>query len=271
MIALDMDGTLLDSNKQCSERTIKALNDAKKQGVIILPATGRAINGLPQPVKELGVRYGIFCNGATNYDFQEKKAFVTNHLTAEQVIRIFEICEKYDASHDIYAGGQGYCEAKYLDVFETYTPDVAIQNLIRQTRQRLDGDLVEFILENQLTIEKVNMFFRDLEEREQAKKELAATGMVDCVSSLYNNLEINKKGCNKGRALMQIAEYFGFAREEVMACGDADNDLQMIEAAGIGVAMANAMDSVKEIADYITDTNDNDGVAKAIEKFVLKK
>lgn len=269
LIALDMDGTLLNSEKKCSERTMKALTQAQQQGVWIVPTTGRAINGLPKELKDIHVRYGIFCNGASCYDLHENKLMVANHFTVEEALTLLHMGDKYDASHDVYAGGCGYCEAKYLDHFEEYTSDVEIQNLIRNTRKRLDGTLDDFLLTSGLTVEKVNMFFKDLDERAVAEKEFKATGLTEPVSALYNNLEMGKLGVSKGMAMVQLAQKLGIEKEEIMACGDAKNDLTMIQEAGIGVAMQNGVEEIKNIADYITDTNDRDGVAKAIEKFVL--
>lgn len=270
LIALDMDGTLLNSEKKCSERTKRALIKAQEQGIWIVPTTGRAINGLPQELKDVNVRYGIFCNGASCYDLHKDMLMVADHFTVEEALKLLHIGDKYDASHDVYAGGCGYCEAKYLDHFEEYTNDIEIQNLIRNTRKRLDGSLDEFLLSSGLTVEKVNMFFKDLDERAAAEKEFLATGLTEPVSALYNNLEMGKLGVSKGKAMVQLAEKLGIEREEIMACGDAKNDFSMVKLAGIGVAMKNGIDEIKEIADYVTDTNDCDGVAKAIEKFALE-
>ena len=93
--------------------------------------------------------------------------------------------------------------------------------------------------------------------------------MVRATSSLYNNLEINASSATKGRALMWLADYLKIDREATMALGDGGNDLSMIQAAGIGVAMVNGLEEVKAAADFITMSNDEDGVAAAVEKFVL--
>lgn len=269
LIAIDMDGTLLNSKKQCSKKTMEILKQAQERGAIILPATGRAINGLPKELKDLGVRYGIFCNGATCYDCQEGKVLVANHFSVKEVIQLLKICEKYDAAYDIYAGGMGYCEKKFLDKIEEYIIEEPIQMLVRNTRKSIAGRLTDFIIEHKMSVEKINMFFQDLDLREQARKEFKATKIAEPVSSLVNNLEMGKAGCTKGLALEQLIQVLGLTKEEVMACGDANNDLAMLEVAGFSIAMGNAVDEVKAIADYITDTNDEDGVAKAIEKFVL--
>lgn len=269
LVAIDMDGTLLDSNKQCSQKTVETLKRAKEQGVIILPATGRAINGLPQELKDLGVRYGIFCNGATCYDRVEEKVLVANHFTTEEVLQLIRICDKYHATHDIYADGKGYCEKRYMDHLEDYIIEQPVLELVRNTRNVIDGTLEEFIQNHSVSVEKINMFFSDLDERERARDELEKSGIANPVSSLSNNLEMGRVGCSKGLALGQLIPILGLKVEEVMACGDANNDLMMLKAAGFAVAMANGTEEVKAVADYITASNDEDGVAKAIEKFVL--
>lgn len=268
LIALDMDGTLLNSKKEISEHTYDVLKKAIEKGIYIVPATGRAINGLPDFFQNLDIKYGIFCNGASCYDLEKKELIAKTHFTIEEAISLLKIGEKYDVCMDVYAGGCGYSEAKYLDHFDHYTKDPGIQLLIRSTRKRLEEPLEKFLRRTQTSVEKVNLFFCNLEEREVARQEFLKTDITMPVSALYNNLELSKLGSSKGNALMQIANYLEIKKEEVMACGDGGNDLSMIEAAGIGVAMENAMPEIKEAADFITTSNNNEGVANAIEKFV---
>lgn len=272
MIAIDMDGTLLCDDKSCTKRNVEALKAAKEMGVEIIPATGRSTNGIPQIFYDLDARYGIFCNGATCYDMKEKKVMVKDHFTIEEALELIRIAKKYDCTYDVYAQGCGYMEQRFFDHFDEYTTDQGIRALIRQTRKTIDEPLEEFLKKQNLTVEKVNMFFKDYEvQREMARKEFLATGQTETVNSLYNNLEVVKKGCSKGKALMMLCEVLGYDISQTMALGDGDNDTSMVKEAGIGVAMKNAMDCVKEVADYITDDNNNSGVGKAVEKFVLKK
>ena len=118
-------------------------------------------------------------------------------------------------------------------------------------------------------VEKINVYVADLGDREPLKKELSAIPGLIISSSLYNNIEINMEGATKGNALLWLASYLGISREETMAFGDGENDLSMLKAAGIGIAMANGIEAAKEAADEITLTNDEDGVAAAIERLVL--
>lgn len=143
-----------------------------------------------------------------------------------------------------------------------------MQKLIRDTREVVPN-VMEYVKTTGAEAEKVNIFMADLEEREVLRKELMAIPELSISSSMYNNLEVNAKGADKGSALLWLADYLGIDREETMSFGDGENDIPMIQAAGIGVAMENALDTVKAAADMITLKNDEDGVAAAIRKIIF--
>lgn len=139
-------------------------------------------------------------------------------------------------------------------------------------RTRIAVDRLEDLLdEKEGNLDKVQMLFADMEEREEAWKELEREGVFELVGSLQYNIEINAVGVNKGTGLVNLGKMLGIRREEIMACGDGDNDIAMLKEVGFGVAMANAEEKVKAVADYITESNNDEGAAKAIEKFVLKR
>lgn len=270
LVAMDLDNTLLDSDKQISKHTEEVLKEAIRQGVYIVPATGRIFKSIPEFLRNIkGVRYALCCNGATVYDQYEDQIIYTNHLPKEVALESFDILEKYHCTHDIYQNGQGYMEHRYLDHLNDYKLTKHQLKLVSTTRIPVD-DLRKHIEEHPLGIEKVSAFFNDMEEREAAWKELIDRNMGSVTSSLNNNIEINQFGCDKGDGLTHLATHLGLSMDEVMACGDAGNDTMMIKAAGIGVVMKNGREDLKEIADFITKTNDEDGVAYAIEKLVLK-
>lgn len=118
-------------------------------------------------------------------------------------------------------------------------------------------------------MDKVQGLFADMKEREQAWQELKRFDSLELVGSLKYNIEINAAGVNKGKGLLELGEILGISREEIMAFGDGDNDIAMLREVGFGVAMENADEEVKAVADYVTGSNDEDGVAKAIARFVL--
>ena len=269
LVAMDLDNTLLDSNKQISEHTQEVLKEAIRQGVFIVPATGRIFKAIPEVLRNMdGVRYALCSNGASVYDQKEDKIIYKNHLTKDTAFELFDILEKYHCTHDIYQNGQGYMEERYLRHLDEYKVSGHLLDLVHATRLEVE-DLRKHIEEYPEGIEKVSAFFDDMDEREAARAELIKKNIATVVSSLNNNIEINQFGCDKGDGLINLSKHLGLSMDEVMACGDAGNDTMMIKAAGIGVVMENGKEDVKEFADFITKTNDEDGVAYAIEKFVF--
>ena len=122
-----------------------------------------------------------------------------------------------------------------------------------------------------MAVDKLQALFRDTETRDLAMKEVKEKVQGAAVTSaLGNNIEANGEDAQKGIALLKLGEILGIKKDEIMAFGDGSNDMDMIRRVGFGVAMENGIDEIKEAADYITVTNDEHGVAKAIEKFVLR-
>ena len=139
---------------------------------------------------------------------------------------------------------------------------------VRSTRITVP-DIMTFLGQLNKPVDKTQILFADMEERARAWKELEQDKEIVLVGSLGYNIEINGAGVNKGQALVELGKILGIEREEIMACGDGDNDEAMLKEVGLGVAMENAEEQVKKAADYITGTNEEEGAAKAIEKFVL--
>ena len=143
-------------------------------------------------------------------------------------------------------------------------------NYVRTTRIAVP-DIQDVITKENRSMDKVQALFADMEERAAAWKELSELKELELVGSLSYNIEINAAGVNKGTALVALGEMLGIPRESIMACGDGDNDVHLLREVGFGVAMANAQPQVKKAADYITASNDEDGVARAIEKYALHR
>lgn len=154
-----------------------------------------------------------------------------------------------------------------MDHMDDYGIPEILQNMILQTRQPVENLMAE-IRKMGILVDKINYFFSDSQERLRAKAALDARGDVIVTSSFSNNLEINGLGATKGEAIARLADYLGLAHGQTMGFGDGDNDMTMMTMSGIGVAMGNAVDSLKEKADYVTVSNDEDGVAAALEHFL---
>lgn len=269
LIALDLDGTLLDDQKRLSYKNEMVLKECIRRGIHIVPCTGRIWSGVPDVLKEMeGIRYAITVNGAVILDRQEDKVLDERKLDNTVALDILQMARGFRAMYDAYMDGQGISEARFMDHLEDYGISREIETMIRDTRIVVP-DIIEWVKECGHSVEKVNYFFADQEERERARQALLARADVTISSSLSNNLEINALGANKGEGICRLAAKLGLKQEETMGIGDGENDITMMQMAGIGVAMGNAEETVKAAADYVTLTNSEDGVAAAIEKLVF--
>lgn len=274
LICIDMDGTLLNNNHEISKENKEALKKARDLGVNIAITTGRLFNSARYYSDLIGINTAVIAsNGAyinTNYN---KKPLLEVPLSKDMIIKIYKIVSKYGLFPNFNSHNTVLRENPIEDTHAYY-----IMN------KGLSGDKkIKFIVDAD-TFEKTLLEFKDniykcivIEDGENkdnlwaAKKELKEIfgNKLHIVSSGNNNFEVMLGTVSKGNAVEFLAKELSISPSEVMCIGDSENDLSMIEFAGVGVAMANALDSVKATADYITDTNNNSGVAKAIEHFVL--
>lgn len=269
LVGVDMDGTLLTSEKKVSAYSKQMIQTAVDQGVIILPATGRPFNGIPAEVKAVpGMRYALTTNGARVMDTQTGEILIEHLLDRQLALDCLKVLAKYDTLLEVYYDGVGYAVTEQLKHIEHYHHDAAMWGYVLSTRESID-DIFGFVNQESRGVEKVQGIFANLEEKALAQAELAALSTVVATSSLGYNLEINGAGVNKGTSLIELGALLGISRDEIMGIGDADNDADMLREAGLGVAMANAHQSIKDIADYVTASNDEDGVALAIKKFCI--
>ena len=269
MIGLDLDGTLLNDRKELLPYTKDVIRRALDKGIIVLVATGRPWTGIPEELREFpGMRYALTANGARIIDSRSGRVLEEHLLSPELAKKALEICGKYDTLQEVYFDGQGYAEKGKMEHIERYHHNPNMWEYMRRTRIPVDDILALMDAENR-PLDKVQALFADMDERMQAWHEMEQAGGLALVGSLHYNIEINAAGVNKGTGLLNLGKLLGIGREEIMACGDGDNDIAMLKEAGFGVAPANADDLVKEAADYITESNNEEGPAKAIEKFAL--
>ena len=269
MIGLDLDGTVLTEKKELTVRTREATSRALAQGVVVLVATGRPWMGVPEELRHFpGMHYALTSNGARIIDTQTDQVIEEHLLGPDLAQKVLEICGKYDTLQEVYFDGQGYAPADKMNCVEKYHKNPSMCEYMRKTRIPVD-DISELVKKENRGLDKVQALFADMNERRAAWKELEAEDGLELVGSLRYNIEINAAGVNKGKGLVNLGRMLGIRREEIMACGDGDNDIVMLREAGFGVAMANGEEKVKEAADYITLSNEEDGVADVIEKYVL--
>lgn len=269
LIGMDLDGTLLTSKKELTAYTKEILSRAVKQGIIVMPATGRPLKGITDDLLEFsGFRYAVTANGGRVLDIRTGETLFEELVPAEIAGKVLEILGHYDALREIYFDGVGYAQEDALQNIGRYLEEPPMMEYIMRTRIPVPDLWAKFEEENR-AVDKVQGLFVSLEERAMAIRELREVSGIEITGALKKNIEVNAAGVNKGRALIKLGELLGIRREEIMAFGDGANDLKMIKEVGVGVAMENAKDELKEAADYIAGSNDKDGVARFIETYVL--
>lgn len=270
IIALDLDGTLLNSSKELTMRSRKVLERAAEAGYAIVPTTGRFYGGMPQSIRQLPfVRYTITINGAEAADLQNGEVIYRAELPLQQTLEIMSWLEQFPLIYDCYQCNEAFMTAAFYPQIEIMASSPHYQKMLHELRQPVP-ELKAFLLARGLDVQKIQFFTNQPQLRLELMDELPRRFADLCVStSVVDNVEINTSRANKGEALLALAAHLGLAREQTFAFGDGLNDLSMIQAAGMGVAMANACQEVKAAADRITLSCDEDGVADAIEKYCL--
>ena len=269
MIGVDLDGTLLNSEKQLTAYTREVLKKAIEQEVAGVVATGRPFSGVPDELKHFpGIRYALTANGARILDMQKQKVVYENLLSVESSEKVIDILRKHHAIHEFFVDGVGYMNEDGLKNVYAYFEDPHMAEYLQSTRIPVK-DVKEKLQTMKCEVDKLQGIFRNQKDKEEALEELNTLSGIVVTAAMDNNLEINKEGTNKGLGLLQLGKSLGISREEIMACGDGGNDVEMLKEVGFAVAMANGSDPVKKAADFVTVSNDEDGVAKAIERFVL--
>lgn len=238
LIALDMDGTLLTDGHEVSARTQEAIHKAMEKGIHVVLSTGRSLETCFPYAESLKLTsYLVTANGGEIYTI-EKELLDQHLLETDKIVKMWNLgkdigLDTWMISTDaIYSGScpEDFYDHKWLK-FGCNTPD----------KDKLDKMI----------------------------KELSFMEGLELTNSLPTNIEANPAGVNKAAALQFVCDEIGITMDEVMAVGDSLNDIKMIQESGVGVAMGNAQEAIKKVSDFVTDENNNEGVAKAIEHFVL--
>ena len=270
LIAFDLDGTFLDRKKKIPEENLQALEEAAARGIQLVPATGRLYDGLPAEVLALPYfRYFILINGAKVYDAQEDRVLLSADLSNSLALALFEHASGFDCLYDCYLNDEGLMTRSMYDVLEDYVEDQHYVQYMKQIRRPVE-DLPALVKKNGGPVQKVQYFFRDKEER---LRQLALLPQeysgVKATSSMPMNIEINSVNAGKGPALIALCRHLGFTEKNALVFGDGTNDLDMIIAAGFGVAMSNSDKKLLEAADLVTAwDNDHAGVGRMIRQLI---
>jgi len=269
ILAFDLDYTLLDSNKQVSERTRDTLRRAARKGYKLVVATGRGLSTVPQMVLDIeGFSYIVTANGARVTELATGRLIHAELLSEEAIRPALPYIEDPDIMREVFFDNKVCTDRRCLEDLPRYGVTAAAnQNYIRSTREPVD-DTIPVMHAAFGRLENVNIFIGDPEKHARYLRELKKIDSINVVTSFKSNIEIGSARASKGNGLEALAASFGWGPEAVMAFGDSNNDLSMVKQAGVGVAMANASEEIKAAADYITLGCDEDGVADALEKLL---
>lgn len=272
MVALDLDGTVFNDEKQITPHTQKVMERACEHGVVVLPATGRPEIGLPEDfVKIPGIRYALTSNGSRIIRIPSGEVVYEELIPWDVAVRAIRLMREWkNCVWEIYFDGKIYVEDGEYHLI--HHPDMlpALLEYIRKSRTPQKGLLAQ-VEREKIGLEKIHMIFEDTTERNEKMKELQETFPELAVSYATTfNIEINSAKAGKGVGLLELGKLLGIGRDEIMACGDASNDWNMLEMAGFPVVMENGDEETKKLAAFITRSNQADGVAYAIEQFVLE-
>ena len=269
LIASDLDETLLDDSHHVPERVRRAVSAAREQGVRFVPCTGRPFSSVSPTLKELGLlgatdEYVLSFNGGVLTENSEGSPLTLCQLPRDVADQLYARGVELGLCVHAYTLGPLYVY-NYLDVERAH---IEGRLDIRETFERTLDEAV-----GEKTVVKVLYMSTDMDRLRAIRRELEADGLISGLDVVYSSnryLEFNAEGVNKGAGLLDLAARLGVPRNEVMAVGDNSNDVAMLEAAGLGVAVANATPEAKAAAGYVCAADNNaGGVAEAIEKFVL--
>lgn len=263
LMAIDMDGTLLNEEKKVTPKTKEALKKAKDKGVKVVLATGRPIDGVMRYLEELDLisndQYVLSFNGAVIRNTGTNEVICRDTLKGSDYLYLYNISEELGVN--IHTFSLEGCHTPKMNKYTKVEGEINGINVFEKSISEVnpEEEMIKIMMidEPEVLQKAVDNLPKDLYEK------------YTVVRSAPFFLEFLSKTCNKGEGVKLLANHLGVKREEVIAIGDAGNDAHMIEYAGLGVAMGNAFDEIKEMADFITKSNEEDGIAHVVEKFIL--
>ena len=266
LIAFDMDGTLLNSQKEISGKTLSALQDAYNAGKIIALSTGRCIPELYEPLKILAnVQYSISVSGALIFSNSDFDIIYSSAIPEQIVEELFTRLEKEDAMIHLLSD---------LSVVEKNASSdmsrfgmAVYQGMFDKITMKVD-DIRSYYRSGHPAINKFNIYCSSQEQRIRLRKELSDLPLVLTYSEV-SSLECSPENTNKGTGLIRLCQHLNIPIEKTIAVGDADNDLEILKTAGLSIAMGNANQQVMDVSDVIVSDNDHDGCVDAIYKYLL--
>ena len=266
LAAIDLDGTLLDDNKKMCNSAAEAIKQVHKKGIHIVPITGRPYLGVPLFIKEMPeIEYIITSNGAQIIEKRSEKSLYSFAITNEKSKEIMNVLRSFDCLFEPFCDGVGYTEKHIFDFYMSRFTGTVLEEYFTSSRKICSG--YDEIFENcEKCADEFFVSCPDEETRSRLMKEVEKIGNLQFCTHRDKFLEISEKGTDKGAALGVICSHIGIDIKETIAFGDGENDILLLDAAGIGVAMGNAEERLKKHADIIAGTNNDNGVGEILKK-----
>ena len=287
LIAVDLDGTMLNSYGIVTENTKNVIKNVINKGTDVIIASGRPIDSIKAIAKEIGSEnYFIAGNGALVYDIKNDEVVYEKYMPKEKVLEIIKICEENSITYNVYTDETILATSLKYNVLYYHKENLKKEE-DKKTNISIVKDMYDYVknMNNakflKITIcDDMKSVFNSILKKINKVKDVEAldvshmsrktiTQGTEEIPIEYYYTEITYKDVDKWNAIEFLAEKINIKREEIIAIGDNINDKKMIEESGLGIAMKGSTPYVTEVAKYITDTNNYEGVAKAIEKFCL--
>lgn len=269
LAATDLDGTLIASWGEISTKNFEAMEKAMEDGLYVVPTTGRSFYEMPQSLRDRKAFTHCICsNGAVIFNRDGSEIWKST-FSKEKTIELFDMLSQYDTMIEVYTKGIPVTEKSKLtkEAYEHFRVEENYHDVLTTTRKGVD-DLRKFLEENDEGAEMFNIFFSDAQERKEAFDKIGSLDCTELTTSMQSNMEILQSSVNKGTSLRKLCEILGVKTQEVMAMGDSRNDLTLLGAAGLPLAVANACDALKEKAKEVICSCDESAMAFALERFV---
>ena len=266
LIALDIDGTLLNSRKEIPPEAVQAIRTVVAAGKTVVFATGRAVSELPALTSRLPeVRYAVYASGAGLYDIWEGKTFGLQPVPAARMKEILAIGRTKDTMPQLILPRLALIQASHMDRLEHY--NMGAYRSLYEKAMTLVPDIWAFAETCDEPVLKINLYHAEVPDRVVTRSQLESPDL-ELVYSEISSVECSAAGVSKGAGLERLCAMLGVPAEACIAVGDAENDITMLRAAGLGVAMGNAADHVKNAADLVVSDLDHGGCAEAIMKLL---
>ena len=270
LVAIDMDGTLLNSVCEVPKENIEAIEQAIDKGVTVVPTTGRCYQNTKNMITGDidGISYYVTCNGAIVVDDDNEEVIYEELMKKDDVRAIYDLIEKRPVFTEIYAGLDSYVDARGIKhLYRSILPTEYCDHLLETTSE---VDSLRNIADDvNVPVSKFHIVGESEDDINELREEIAKIDGLHPISLIPENIEVTAGRWSKREGLEKLIGELGIKRDEVMVIGDSRNDHEMLEWATHSVAMGNADKRAKELADYVTATNNEAGVAQAIHEFVL--